>query len=66
MICPTCGTSYSDGVRYCPRDGTALVDPAAGAGSPGAGAPLRCPTCDARYPAGERYCPRDGAKLTAA
>ena len=39
--CPTCGTTYADGSKFCTKDGTKLV-PAGGAGNsatPGAAAP---------------------------
>ena len=65
MRCPTCGTLYTDGSRFCTRDGARLVEAALGrVPAPAQGAPggrvlsAQSPSAASREPTAESPAPR--------
>lgn len=78
-VCPQCEKTYPDSEKFCPVDGTALVEPdqapapsfAGGSsepeeGRPGDAAAVECPVCGGRAQPGEEICNFCGARLHAA
>ncbi len=62
--CPHCDSTYADSVKFCARDGHALVPRVGPIVEPVSAKAQRCPTCGAEYDAG-RFCAADGSLLVA-
>ncbi len=51
MVCPTCHNKFGGNMKFCPNDGTKLIEDGV------------CPSCHARVPENALFCPNCGQKL---